>query len=283
MPSRFDSPPPSSHAEPDLALVRAAREGDRAALDRLIAAEAPRVMRFALKLCRDATDAEDVLQDTLLTVARDVSTLRDERALTSWLYTVARSFCTKRARRARLSPLADGAPDEAPHASDATPEGPDDTLSRRRLGRALEDALEALEPSAREVVVLRDVEGLSAAETADALGIGVDAVKSRLHRARVVLRARLTPLVAPPEPTVPSDPACPDIVAVLSRHLEGDVGREACEAMEAHVATCTSCSRACDSLRGTLALCRASRDEGLDPDAAARVRRVLERVARRAP
>jgi RNA polymerase sigma-70 factor (ECF subfamily) len=264
----------SERIVPD-ALVHAARAGERAALDRLIAREAPRVRRFASKLCSDAVEAEDVAQDALVAAAVGLPQLRDEGALTSWLYTLVRSACMRRSRREPRGLHTSLEDREEAATSDETP---DDALARQRLGRAIEQAIETLDPAWREVVLLRDVEGLAASEVAELLGLEVEAVKSRLHRARVALRARLLPVVAPAEPTVPSDPACPDIVSILSRHLEGDVDPEACAAMEAHVTTCTSCSRACESLRETIASCRVLGVRPLDPHAREALRATFARV-----
>jgi RNA polymerase sigma-70 factor (ECF subfamily) len=155
---------------------------------------------------------------------------------------------------------------------------PDAELARRELGVALEAAIDALDPSMREVIVLRDVEGLSASEVARVVGTSAEAVKSRLHRARAALRARLEPHLGRGVPTVPSDPACPDIVDVLSRHLEGDASSDACAAMEAHLERCASCSAACGSLRRAVALCAMGRQAGLSDADARRVRGIVERV-----
>lgn len=259
----------------DAALVERVRDGDRGALDALLARHAPTVMRFALKMCREVSDAEDVLQETLAAAARGLGDLRGEAALSTWLYTVARSFCIKKRRRGKHAP--------SELVSLASPEGeaiasrdaaPDEAARRREVAIALDAAMDTLDDASREVVVLRDVEGLSASETAAVTGTSVDAVKSRLHRARAQLRRRLA-LLASDEATVPSDPACPDIVDVLSHHLEGDVGPEACAAMEAHVATCRSCSAACDLLRTAVGLCGAARDGALSSDVEARVRRAV--------
>lgn len=265
-------------ARSDSELLDAIRAGDGPALSALLARHAPTVMRFATKMCRDEADAEDVLQETLLAAARNVRDLRGGAAVSTWLYTVARSFCIKKRRRRKDQPAAfepiDG---ELAPVLEAPSGRPDRTLESHEIGAALQEALAKLDDTSREVIVLRDAEGLSAAETAEVLQTSVDAVKSRLHRARSALRKALEPVLYA-EPTVPSDPACPDIVNVLSRHLEGDVGPEACAAMEAHVATCGSCSHACDSLRQVVATCRASGGAGLSPSAEARVRAVLAQV-----
>ena len=93
---------------------------------------------------------------------------------------------------------------------------PDEQVAKQQLQSALDGAIAALEPKQREVLVLRDVEGLSAAEVARTLELSVDAVKSRLHRARKSLRERLAPWF---EQSAPG-PACPDVVDLLSRYQE---------------------------------------------------------------
>jgi RNA polymerase sigma-70 factor (ECF subfamily) len=109
------------------------------------------------------------------------------------------------------------------------------------------------------------------------LGIGVDAVKSRLHRARVAVRDRIAPLLAPAQPT--GSPACPDVVPMLSRYLEGEIGRDQCAEMDRHVAQCPRCQARCDSLRRTLALCRRSSERGnVPPEVQEAVRKALREV-----
>src|SRR5690606_10454117 len=123
---------------------------------------------------------------------------------------------------------------------------------------ALEKAIGALEPIYREVLILRDVEGLTAPEVAEILGIKVQAVKSRLHRARLAVREDLAPLlVTEPTQSAPTD-TCPAVLLLFSQYLEGDISPELCTTMEAHLESCPSCSGNCDSLKRTLALCQSS-------------------------
>jgi RNA polymerase sigma-70 factor (ECF subfamily) len=111
----------------------------------------------------------------------------------------------------------------------------------------------------REVLVLRDVEGLSAPEVAEVLGVSVQAVKSRLHRARLSVRAHVAPLLGvPTEATAVGPGACPDVLTLFSQHLEDEISSEVCGEMERHLAACSRCRSACDSLKRTLALCRAA-------------------------
>lgn len=263
----------------DAELLDSVRTGDDDALSALLARHAPTVMRFAMKMCRNEADAEDVLQDTLLAAARGVRDLRGGAAVSTWLYTVARSYCIKKRRRSKHAPDAlVPLDDESAHALPSPTGTPEEDAAEHEVGAALERAIAGLDDASREVIVLRDVEGLSANEAAEVLGTSVDAVKSRLHRARATLRLALAPLVTPMAPSVPSDPACPDVVDMLSRHLEGDVGPEACAAMEAHVSSCGSCSRACDSLRSVVSLCHASAGDSVSPD----VRRRMEEIVRTA-
>lgn len=247
------------------AIVRAAREGDQAALDALLQRYQPRIFRFGLKMCRNRDDASEVLQDTLIAAARTLRGFRGASSLSTWLYTIARSFCIKRRRRPAAAPRVVSLDAES-RAAEAVPDvrrDPERALADRELGAALETAIGELDPRYREVLLLRDVEGLSAAEVAEVTGLGVPAVKTRLHRARARVRERLAPLLEPPAPPARAG-TCPDVVELLSRHLEGEIDRERCEEMERHVAACPACAAACGSLRRTLSLC-ASAPEGEVP------------------
>lgn len=245
----------------DVSLIQAAREGDRDALDALLRAYLPHVYRFGMKMCRDPADAQDVLQETLFAAARTLRGFRGASSLSTWLYTIARSFCIKKRRRSVFAPEVISLETEAAGAEAVRDlaQDPERSLADRELGAALESAIAALEPEYREVLLLRDVEGLSASEVAEVTGLSVAAVKSRLHRARVAVRDRLAPLLAPVGiPAAAGPGVCPDVVGLLSRHLEGEIGPDACAEMERHVAACSRCGGACDSLRRTLRLCEST-------------------------
>lgn len=154
--------------------------------------------------------------------------------------------------------------------------GPERTALSHEIEHHLSLAIDTLEPGQREVLLLRDVEGLSAPEVATVLGIRVDAVKSRLHRARMALRSRLAPALG--HAVHPPAPGCPDVLALFSRHLEGDIAADLCVQMEAHLAQCTNCLAACDSLRRSVALCRAAAPDPV-PDAVAHAVRTSVRTA----
>jgi RNA polymerase sigma-70 factor (ECF subfamily) len=242
-------------------LLSAARAGDRNALEALLLRYQGKVYRFGVKMCRDPEDAKDVLQDTLLTMARTVRDFRGASSLSTWLYTVARSFCIKKRRRKSTAaePLSiDTLERDAAKVAHPGP-GPEEDLQNRQLEAVLAEAIAALAPMYREVLVLRDIEGLTAAQVAEVLGISVDAVKSRLHRARLEIRKSLASLleIGGEKPARGRSRMCPDVLLLFSRHLEGEISAAACAEMERHVERCRRCQEACASLQRTLALCRA--------------------------
>jgi len=168
-------------------LLDAARAGDPAALEELMRERRAQVVRYAMRLCISPADAEDATQEALLALSRYVGALREVAALSSWLFAAVRTHCTRLARRSLRYALA-GDRSEPLALEGKTPEEQlVDTQLRRRLSVILAD----LEPGMREVLIRRDVLGESAREAADALGISVEALKSRLHRARAEVKARL--------------------------------------------------------------------------------------------
>lgn len=249
----------------DTELLDAARGGDRAALERLLERHQGRVFRFGMKMCGEEDDAKDVLQETLLAAARNIRDFRGASAVSTWLYTIARSFCIKKRRTSKFAPERVESLDAASQEAQAVPDaarGPEEELAGRQVQSALQEAIGGLDPMYREVLVLRDVEGLSAPEVAEILGLSVEAVKSRLHRARVAVRERVAPLLGAPGAAVPPpDPGCPDVVELFSRHLEGEISGDVCARLEQHLAACGRCRARCDSLRATLSLCSRSGDE----------------------
>jgi len=239
--------------------LAAARTGDKQALETLLERHQSQIYRFGMKMCRDPEDAKDVLQDTLLAMARGVRDFRGASSLSTWLYTIARGFCIKKRRRSKFAPEDERSLDtdlggEAMRLA-APGDDPDEALASRQIERALEQAIGRLDPMYREVLLLRDAEGLTAPEVAEVLGISVEAVKSRLHRARLSVRAHVAPLLGV-EPSPPTAAGCPDVLTMFSQHLEDEISAERCAEMERHLEGCTRCRGSCDSLKRTLALCR---------------------------
>ncbi len=244
-------------SDDDQQLLERARSGQKDALEQLLERHQSQVYRFGMKMCRDPEDAKDVLQDTLLSVARNVRDFRGASSISTWLYTIARSFCVKKRRKRKFAPKDAAAPLEgdAEHVVDPGANA-DEAFAAKQVERALEAAIASLEPMYREVLLLRDVEGLTAPEVARVTGASVQAVKSRLHRARLAVRAHVAPLLGIPTDLPAAPGTCPDVLTLFSSHLEGQVSAEVCAEMERHIEACPRCKGACDSLKRTLSLCR---------------------------
>jgi RNA polymerase sigma-70 factor (ECF subfamily) len=246
-------------SEDDQQLLDRARAGQREALEQLLERHQAQVYRFGMKMCRDPEDAKDVLQDTLLSVARNVRDFRAGSSISTWLFTIARSFCVKKRRKSKFAPQGAVAPLDAAAEHVADPRATaDEAVASKQIERALEEAIAALEPMYREVLLLRDVEGLTAPEVARVTGVSVQAVKSRLHRARLAVREQVAPLLGIPTDLPAASGTCPDVLALFSAHLEGQVSAEICAEMERHIEVCPRCKGACDSLKRTLSLCHAT-------------------------
>ena len=162
-------------------LVLAAQGGDPASIAAVVSASHPHAQRFARSLCSSPEDAEDAAQDALIILFRSVGSLRAAGALASWLYQILRNECQRRWRRASLL---------APVADMITTSAEEDVIHRLEVERVA-IAIAGLPPDLRRIVILRDVQGYSGRAVADALGLSVPAMKSRLHRARHAVRTVL--------------------------------------------------------------------------------------------
>jgi RNA polymerase sigma-70 factor (ECF subfamily) len=263
-------------------LLEAAQGGDAEALEALLESHEARLYRFARRMCRHHEDAEDVLQESLLSAARGISDFRGASSLSTWLFAIARSHCIKKRRRSRFAPtevsLDAGEADAAQQHPDPGP-GPEESLHALRLERALEEAITALDRKYREVFVLRDVEGLTAPEVAKVTGLSIAAIKSRLHRARARVREALAPLLMPPEVLqAPSGRPCPDVVSLFSRYLESDISPRTCARMEEHLAACPRCRASCDALREVLQRCRTAPSPEVPPALQEKVRAAIRKL-----
>jgi RNA polymerase sigma-70 factor (ECF subfamily) len=178
----------------DARLVALAQAGHKSALEELLVRHGASIERLCRRLCKDEAQAEDVIQETYVAILRNIHAFRGEAGFLTWVYTIARThrgratrtLARDRGRQETLSRLADVAYPGRP--------GPDDVVAGREVTTAFARALAPLAPVDREIVVMRDVEGRSAAEIASELGLTVPAVKTRLHRARVFVRSQLCTL-----------------------------------------------------------------------------------------
>lgn len=179
-------------------LLGRIRNGDEAAFEQLVGLYEDRLYRFGIRMCGEREDARDVLQDTLLTAYRSLKNLQHPGALRSWLYRVASNACLMKRRRGKFEPdreisLEELVPDPDSGASEIPDVAalPDEELERTRIRSTVQAAVRSLPKQYRVVLVLRDMEHLSTSEAAEALGVPESTVKIRLHRARLMVRARL--------------------------------------------------------------------------------------------
>jgi RNA polymerase sigma-70 factor (ECF subfamily) len=179
---------PSQETDED--LLRRSAAGDRSAFERLAARHEASLYRFAVRTCGGEVDAEDALQDGLLAAWRGAAGFRADASARTWLFQVVIHACRRR-HRLRAGEPAEKAPVDEAAGLASTVSGPEERVAARQVGASIDAALGAMSPEAREVLVLRDVEGLSGEEAAAALGLGLAALKSRLHRARLELKERV--------------------------------------------------------------------------------------------
>lgn len=182
----------------DAPLIEAINAGETDRFYELVERYQQALFNFGLRLCGQAADAEDMVQDTFLNVFRYLKTFRFDSQFKNWLYRIAMSVCIKRRRRSKFAPrrelsLDEFLPDDEQIAAE-TPAWAREPLERlldEELARRIEDAILELPESYRPVLVLRDLEGFSTEETAQILNLTPGNVKVRLHRARLFIREQL--------------------------------------------------------------------------------------------
>jgi RNA polymerase sigma-70 factor, ECF subfamily len=184
----------------DRELVDALRRREPTAAERLVATYADRAYRLAISITGNGQDAEEVVQDACWSVVRKIETFRGDASFGSWFYRIVANaaYAKTRSRQARRHdlPLDDVLPffdEDGRHATPLVDWSSDayDPVTQTELREALTAAIADLPDLYRTVLVLRDVEGLSNQEVAEALGLNVPSVKTRVHRARLFLRKRL--------------------------------------------------------------------------------------------
>lgn len=182
--------PTKPRAQREADLVARGRGGDRAAVDELLRGYAPQIERICRRLCGQDEAYEDVLQETYLGIIRNLGSFRGDSAFLTWAFTICRTYRGRYLRRLRREAWTDQH-DVAETPSDVDCEA---HAACQQLGAALVAAIGCLSAVDRSILVLRDVEGLSAIEVAERVGLTVPAVKTRLHRARIAVRSRLSGL-----------------------------------------------------------------------------------------
>ena len=258
----------SAAVEQALALLRDPRPGS---IDQALALLQNTVYSFSMKICGHPQDAEDTMQEVLLQSIPYLPKFESPRALAVWLYKVARNRCISNRRGEKNSAAKnislDGLmPDNRELAalmSDAP--GPEAVALNRESAEHLRQAVLAVPPAYRMILVLHDMEELSTAEIAQVMGLREGTVRVRLHRARLLVRRYLadlgkgiTPgtieLQAAAETARPQ--RCRRLFAALSDYMDGVVDDAVCEEMDRHIADCQPCQAFLASLKQAVAQCR---------------------------
>jgi RNA polymerase sigma-70 factor (ECF subfamily) len=182
------------------ALVARAKAGDTTAFSELVRHYDRRVFRMAKQITQNDDDTEDVLQETFLKAYTHLNDFQGNSKFYTWLVRIAvnEALMKLRKRRSdRTSPLdepIDTGEDEVVREIAVWVDNPESQYSREEMHQILDEAVQSLKPAYRTVFILRDIEELSIEETAEALNLSISAVKSRLLRARLQLREKLTRL-----------------------------------------------------------------------------------------
>lgn len=181
----------------DVALVEEFKKGAISAFEEIISRYEAKVMNLSLRLTRNQEDAEEVMQDVFTTVYRKIDGFRGQSAFSSWLYRIVVNAAFMKLRKKKQSQtisMEDLAPAVRQYCIERDHSANSQSYSMtvtRELQDVLQRAIDRLPDQYRAVFVLRDVDGLSNQETGDILELSIPAVKSRLHRSRILLRKRL--------------------------------------------------------------------------------------------
>jgi len=187
--------PEQHEPEDDVVLVDRVVSGDRRAFETLVRVHERRVFRVTLAILGNAEDAEEAMQDAFVKAFRHIDQFRRESRFTTWLTRIAVNEALQK-RQTRKSTVSLDEISEAevkvlPHRSQQWHEDPEKLYGKQEVRIMVEDAIRSLPPIYRETFVLRDVEGLRAEEAAEVLGLTLAAIKSRLLRARLLMREAL--------------------------------------------------------------------------------------------
>ena len=181
----------------DLELIEEFKAGDHSSFEELISRYSVKAFSLATRLTRNVEDAEEVLQDVFVTVYRKIDGFQGKSTFSSWLYRVTVNAAFMKLRKKKQDQaisMEDVLPQlqNSPSLRSSEHTEGDKAAMRNQVTAALEDAIGKLPEEYRPVFILRDVDGLSSREVGKILSISIPAVKSRLHRSRLMIRKRLS-------------------------------------------------------------------------------------------
>ena len=262
-------------------LIRRVRGGDKEAFYGLVRPYARAVSSAVRSVLNNDADAEEAAQEAALKAFLHIEEFRGESKFSTWLVQIAINEARMKLRKQHRELYQSLDESTADEHGDYWPkdfadwrEIPIEALQRKELREALSKALASLEPKYRQVLVLRDIQHLSGAETAKALGLSGEAVRTRLHRARLRMRDALAPGFDGAwirgrgrEKVQPSEAvrlgtdimkvieiSCVEVWREISNFLEGSVDPELQARMEAHFAVCSNCKAVLDGTKNVVKL-----------------------------
>ncbi len=259
----------SQAVEQALKLIR---EDRPESTDRALALLQNTVYSFSMKVCGHPQDAEDTMQDVLLKLLPYLPKFENPQALSVWLYRVARNRCVSNRRSSRFSPAKNLSLDELmPHSHElqelmsSGALNPEAALLNSETAEHLKQAILAVPPQYRMVLVLHDMEDLSTDEVARIMDLREGTVRVRLHRARLFVRQHLAELAKARRDTgltihaaaeEPRPTRCRHLFAALSDYMDGVIDDAICDEMDRHLDDCQPCQAFLASLKNAVAQCR---------------------------
>jgi len=184
----------------DLALVQRVKQGDRSAFDLLVAKYQHKILNLIMRYVKDPTEAMDVAQDAFLKAYRAVPAFRGDSAFYTWLYRIAINTAKNHIVAAKRRPMNfELEPSEVesfePFAALRDIDSPEHLALTDEIGEVINQAVEDLPEELRTAILLREIEGMSYEEIAEAMDCPVGTVRSRIFRAREAIDKRLAPLM----------------------------------------------------------------------------------------
>ncbi|AKJ68941.1 MULTISPECIES: RNA polymerase sigma factor RpoE [Pandoraea] len=194
-----------SERDIDQALVERVQKGDKSAFELLVVKYHRKIIRLVSRLVRDSAEVEDVAQEAFIKAYRALPQFRGDSAFYTWLYRIAintaKNHLATQGRRAPTSTEADA--EEAETFAEAEQlrdiNTPESMLISKQIAQTVNSAMEALPNELRTAITLREIEGLSYEEIAEAMGCPIGTVRSRIFRAREAIASRLKPLLDTPD------------------------------------------------------------------------------------
>lgn len=194
--------PATDAQQQEIELARRLVAGEPGAFERFVEVFRNKLFQYSLLVCGHHEDAEEVAQDALFKVFEKLDQLREPERIRPWVFRIARNACLMKRRKSVFAPERELSLEELmPQAGEDGGQWkleiadwsslPEDQALRAELQRVVREAIQALPEIYKTVLLLRDIEGLSTAETAEVLGVSEEVVKTRLHRARLAVRQKL--------------------------------------------------------------------------------------------